>query len=344
MSVRTPRGLVVTVIAVALVGLGSLARGGLHARADQPQPGQQLFDNARRAAEEHDFAGIVEVSWSDAAGRHRSDVVVRSANGVLALGDRPQVIIEGAQRFVQSPSGWLTVWGQSTRVAVPPASAKWDLRVQNGPDVAGRSTREVDAAHRGGGRIRERLYFDDATGLLLRREQLDGHGRVERTIGFTTIGDTGGMFLGPGQAPQPPAHSASRQPRNLDDVTAPFEAPGTTGDAFRLVGRYGESGDTVHLFYSDGLFSVSVFEQQGALDWSSLPPGGEPRTVSGRDAREYRTAGGVVTVWQAGDVVYTTVSDAPSDQVDGVLHAFQPSGSPDLLHRITDFVVGPFSW
>lgn len=344
MSVRTPRGLVVTAVAVALVGLGPLALGGLHAHADQRGPGQQLLDNARRAAEEHDFAGIVEVSWADAAGPHRSDVVVRSANGVLALGDRPQVIIQGAQRFVQSPGGWMTVWGQNTPVHVPSASAKWDLPVQVGPDVAGRSTRQVDATDRGGSHVRERLYFDDATGLLLRREQLDGHGRVVRAVGFTMIGDTGGMFVGPGEAPQPPAHSASRQPNTLEHVTAPFEAPGTAGDAFRLVGRYGESGDTVHLFYSDGLFSVSVFEQQGALDWSSLPPGGEARTVSGRDAREYRTAGGVVTVWQAGDVVYTTVSDAPADQVDGVLHSFHPSGSPDVLHRITDYVLGPFSW
>jgi hypothetical protein len=330
------------VFAVVLVGLGLLAPLGGYARAEQPDPGQQLLGSARRAAEEHDFAGIVEVSWADAAGPHRSDVVVRSANGVLALGDRPQVVIEGAQRFVQSPQGWLSVWGQSTRAAVPSAADKWDLHVRDGSVVAGRPTREVDAVDRGDGRVRERLYFDGETGLLLRREQVDSRGRLVRVVGFTSIGDAT-MLVGPA-APQAPQHSTTRQPRVLQDVTAPFDAPGTVGDRFRLVGRYAEPQKTVHLFYSDGLFGVSVFEQEGALDWSSLPPGGEPRTVSGRDARQYRTAGGVVTVWQAGDVVYTTVSDAPADQVDGVLDSFNTSGRPDVLQRITDYVVGPFSW
>jgi len=346
MSASTARGVVVIAAVAALAGLGPLVVGGLRAGADQAGPGEQLLDDARRAAQEHDFSGIVEVTWSDAAGRHTSDVAVQSANGVLALGDRPQVIVEGSRRFVHAPDGWQTVWGQDVQADVPAASDKWNLTVRDGPEVAGRTTREVDAADRDDGRVRERLYLDVSTGLLLRREQLDRNGRTVRAVGFTSLGEPAGAFFGatPADAPRVPQRSTSRQPRVLEDVSAPFRAPGTAGDRFRLVGRYDESGNTLHLFYSDGLFSVSVFEQEGVLDWTGLPSGGQPRTVAGRDARQYRTSGGVVTVWQAGDVVYTTVSDAPLDQVDTMLDDFNPSGSPNVLERVTDFVVGPFSW
>ena len=70
----------------------------------------------------------------------------------------------------------------------------------------------------------------------------------------------------------------------------------------------------------------------------------EPRTVAGRDVRQYQTPGGVVMVWQSDDVVYTTVSDAPVDQLDQVLADFGPSPSPNALDRVTNFVLGPFSW
>jgi sigma-E factor negative regulatory protein RseB len=305
------------------------------------------LDDARRAAQEQDYSGVLEVSWTDAKGEHNSEVPVRSANGVLALGDRPQVIVNGARRFVQGPDGWLAVWNQETQSDIPSPAAKWDLAVRDGPTIAGRPTREVDATDRHNGQLRERLYLDEDTSLLLRREQLDTRGRTVRAIGFTSIGEPAvGMFIGslPGEAPQAPSRSTNRQPRVLDEVGAPFHAPRSTGDSFRLVGRYDEDDHTLHLFYSDGLFSVSVFEQKGVLDPSGLPAGAESRTVAGRDVRQYRTPGASVMLWESGDVVYTTVSDAPVDQLDDVLADLTPPRSTDAVTRVTDFVLGPFSW
>jgi sigma-E factor negative regulatory protein RseB len=220
------------------------------------------------------------------------------------------------------------------------------LSVRDGPTVAGRPTQEIDATNRHDNRVRERLYLDESTNLLLRREQLDTRGRTVRAVGFTSIGEPAGSFVGalPAEAPRAPARSTSREPRVLREVAAPFRAPGTAGDRFQLAGRYDEDHDTLHLFYSDGLFSVSVFEQEGDLDPAGLPAGAESRTVDGRDVRQYHTPGGVVMVWQSGDVVYTTVSDAPVDQIDDVVADFGPSGSRNALDRVTDFVVGPFSW
>ena len=346
MSMWSPRGLALLAGVAVLAGLAPLALSTEPAATSQTGPGVQLLDDARRAAQEQDFSGVLEVTWSDTRGEHSSDVFVRSANGVLALGDRPQVIVEGARRFVQGSDGWLAVWSQETAPEVPPASDKWVLSVRDGPTVAGRPTQEVDATDRHDNSVRERLYLDESTNLLLRREQLDTRGRTVRAVGFTSIGEPAGTFIGalPAEAPHAPERSTSRQPRVLREVAAPFRAPGTAGDRFQLAGRYDEDHDTLHLFYSDGLFSVSVFEQEGDLDPAGLPAGAESRTVDGRDVRQYHTPGGVVMVWQSGDVVYTTVSDAPVDQIDGVVADFGRSGSRNALDRVTDFVVGPFSW
>jgi sigma-E factor negative regulatory protein RseB len=100
----------------------------------------------------------------------------------------------------------------------------------------------------------------------------------------------------------------------------------------------------VQLFYSDGLFGVSVFEQKGELDWSGLPAGGDARAVAGQDGRRYRTPAGVVTVWQSDEVVYTAVADAPDDQVDELLADVASAGTSSALERVTNFVLGPFSW
>jgi hypothetical protein len=345
MSTRSPRELTVVAAVAALACFAPLLLAPAAARS-QTGPGGELLDEARRAAQEQDFSGVLEVSWSDARGEHTSEVFVRSASGVLALGDRPTVIVDGARRFVQGPDGWLSVWSQDTESDVPSASDKWQLTVREGPTVAGRPTREVDAIDRHHDRVRERLYLDVSTSLLLRREQLDSRGRTVRAVGFTSIGEPAGAFIGafPAEAPRAPARSTNRQPRVVDEVTAPFRAPGATGEDFRLVGRYDEADDTLHLFYSDGLYTVSVFEQEGDLDPTGLPAGAESRTVDGRNVRQYRTPGGVVMVWQSDDVVYTTVSDAPVDQIDGVVADFGPSGSSSPVDRVTDFVLGPFAW
>jgi sigma-E factor negative regulatory protein RseB len=254
--------------------------------------------------------------------------------------------MDGARRFVRSPDGWLAVWSDEIQPDVPAASDKWDLSVREGPTIAGRPTREVDATDREDGLVRERLYLDFSTNLLLRREQLDRRGRAVRTVGFTSIGETAGVFFGaaPADAPRVPDRSTGREPRVLEEVTAPFRAPGTAGDRFQLVGRYEEPDDTVHLFYSDGLFSVSVFEQEGELDRSGLPAGAEPRTVDGHDIHQYRTPAGVAMVWESDDIVYTTVSDAPLDQLDAIVADLGPDRSPSTVDRITNFVLGPFSW
>jgi hypothetical protein len=345
MNVRAARPALVAAVIAALVATGSLADAGLRAAAGPSDPAEDLLASARNAAARSDFSGVLEVTWSDSAGRHRREVPVRSVNGVLSLGDDGEVVVDGPRRFFQETEGWLAVWSQDVQ-PVPSPSKKWRLTLRDGPMVAGRATREVDAAGRDDGRVRERLYFDATTRLLLRREHVDRGGGITRAVGFVTIGEPTSASFGvaPAESPRAPLTSATRQPRSIESVAAPFRAPSTAGDGFRLAGRYRDATGTVHLFYSDGLFGVSVFEQEGTLDRSALPAGGVARSVGGQDAVLYRKPSGVVTVWESDEIVYTAVADAPVDEVDEVVADFAGSDSPSAIERVTSFVLGPFDW
>jgi hypothetical protein len=344
MSARVARPALV-IAAVAALAAVAVTGVGRRAAAGPDDPAEQLLAGARRAAEQHDFTGVLEVTWSDGTRSRSNEVVVRSADGVLELGDEGQVVVEGPRRFLHGGDGWLAMWSRQVVTETPSPSEKWRLTVRDGPVIAGRATREVAAAARDGGQVRERLYFDASTGLLLRLEQLDERGSTERAVGFVSLGESTGSFFGvvPADAPRAPRTSASRQPRPIDSVGAPFRAPERAGNGFHLAGRYRDTAGTVHLFYSDGLYGVSVFEQEGKLDWSALPVG-EARRVGDRDAREYRTPAGVVMVWESDDVVYTAVADAPGDELDDFLADVTPSESSSALERVTDFVLGPFDW
>jgi negative regulator of sigma E activity len=343
MSARVSRPALVVTAMAALAAVGPVADAGLRAAADQPDPAEELMTGARHAAERSNFSGVLEVTWSDAAGAHSREVAVRSTNGVLSLGNEGQVVVDGPRRFVHDTEGWLSAWGREVTSEVPSPSEKWRFTLRDGSVVAGRPTREVDVTGREDGRVRQRLYFDATTDLLLRREQLDRRGNTVRAVGFVSFGEAAGGVL-PADAPRAPRASATRQPSSIEGVIAPFRAPSTVGNGFHLAGRYRDAAGTVQLFYSDGLFGVSVFEHQGELDWSELPAGGDARTVAGHDARRYRTPTGVVTVWESDGVVYTAVGDAPTDQVDELLAEFTPSDSPSAFERVTSFVLGPFDW
>jgi hypothetical protein len=87
----------------------------------------------------------------------------------------------------------------------------------------------------------------------------------------------------------------------------------------------------VNLVYSDGLTTVSIFEQRGRL--ASTPKGSQWDATLGAHVR--RGASGVAT-WQSGDVVYTVVTDGTAavltDAVASLPH--ERGATPTTLGRI----------
>ena len=97
------------------------------------------------------------------------------------------------------------------------------------------------------------------------------------------------------------------------------------------------------LYYSDGLFTASVFEQQGELDWDALPSGGDDTRLADTRTRVYHEPSGDVAVWARNGLVYTCVSDAPSDVFARMVGAMASDGR-SAPESVVDFVLDPFGW
>jgi hypothetical protein len=202
--------------------------------------------------------------------------------------------------------------------------------------VAGRPATVV-LASRGDGKPAQRLAVDDATGLLLARDVLGPKGGVERSVTFTDI-DVGERDA---TAIAPPTDVRTKSAQPLASVPDGYRAPDAPA-GFQLVTR-SRHPDGVLLFYSDGVFTASVFEQQGDLDWGSLPSGGSDTQLADTRTRLYHEASGDVAVWERNGLVYTCVTDAPSDVFDRMVGALASDGR-STPQRVVDFVLGPFGW
>ena len=152
----------------------------------------------------------------------------------------------------------------------PDAGIKYHTSQTEGPVVADRPTLAVEVDEHG--LLRERLYVDEESGLLLKREQFDAGGAVSRAVGFDTL------VLDPATPPPPsPSSPADQAPKALspDRLGAPGLAPDQLAGGYRRLGVYRRSG-VVQVLYSDGMYDLSVFEQPGRLDRHSLAAGGSP--------------------------------------------------------------------
>ena len=93
------------------------------------------------------------------------------------------------------------------------------------------------------------------------------------------------------------------------------------------------AGDGVQAFYTDGLFSFSVFEAKRG----STPDDFDDATkfqVDGEDYRRIVRASTVWVYWAAPDRSYVLVGDLPPDHLEQVLQALPEPGDRGLFVRI----------
>jgi sigma-E factor negative regulatory protein RseB len=304
----------------------------------------ELLDRAREVAETQPFDGVVVVEWRDGRERHSEQVPVHSAGGVLRFGD--EVVGAGARRMVHSTDGWLSLWGHDVVTLGPSPTAKYRLAVEPGPDVAARPTDMVAVQLVGADRLRERLYVDRQSGLLLRRELLDSRGDPYRSVAFLAISNgTGVVAAAAGGAP---LVTRSEEPAPARHLKAPYKIKSRIGTGYRLVGAYRANG-VVQQFFSDGLHGLSVFEQRGhlgAAETTLVGESGRGREVeiSGHTMRAYSASVGEAVVWESDGMVYTAVTDAPWTDLAGAVRDLPHADPPGRLRRVAQTVVSLFRW
>jgi hypothetical protein len=332
-------------IAGALVGglLVFAAPGGAHAD-DDSDAARRLLEHSRDAATGHDFTGTVEVEWRDGGRRREETVAVAVEDGVLHLG-KDRLLGAGNRRMLKTDSGWELLWAAPAEGREPDPGRKYDLEVRPArASVAARPAAVVAIRRHGSDAVRERLFFDEATGLLLRRDQLDGHGRLTRSFAFVKLSPPTSPSPGDDDGLPKLARSHRDAPDALPAVPDRLTAPRHIGRGFVLAGVYSQPNGAVQLYYSDGLLGLSVFEREGDLDWDALPAGGRDADLAGRHAKVYSTVAGVAAVWTADEITYTAVTDAPADEVAAIVDDMDKADEPSTIEDIGRFITRPFSW
>jgi sigma-E factor negative regulatory protein RseB len=182
-------------------------------------------------------------------------------------------------------------------------------------------------ARRGDGGVAALFWIDRGSGLPLRREVFDNSGRLARASAFVSL-EVGRADL-PTTAPQV-VNAAPEQLIDRGQVlelrqtgwVLPGQLPG--GMVLYDVRAQGAGqGLILHLSYSDGLSTVSVFVERGRLATHGLS-GWAHATMGGPVYLRDFGLGRRVT-WNGGGHVYTVVADAPPTSV-AALVAWLPHG------------------
>lgn len=211
----------------------------------------------------------------------------------------------------------------------------YELVVRGRDHCAGRPVTVVEARRLGTERVAGRFWLDQATGLLLRRELYDAAGSIVRATVFVQL-DSGAAA-----APVPAGSLATTdvaEPEVLhdDDLTglrrAGWELPDVLPggmERYRATRMTTDGHLVVQLAYSDGLFTASLFVEQGRLDTESLA-GFRPETLGGATVH-VRTGLHRTLVWSGRTAVYTLVLDAPGTLAPDVVAALPHTPVDDSL-------------
>jgi negative regulator of sigma E activity len=248
----------------------------------------------------------------------QSFLAYRNGGAIVAQVDVDARAGQGSQIMVKNQTGQQLLNGFtpaliSSRVVddelLDLLERNYRLSGTRGSNVASRSATVVAATRGDSHSVAARWWIDDATGIVLWQETYDRRGSVDLSFGFTSVSVSRGDSI---LQHLPPRLSVPRTSTSLT-ISSAAELNASGWSCFRhLAGlslvrirsdRAGNPG-TVHLVYSDGLSTVSVFEQRGQL--TAVPEGFDWDNALGAQVR--RGASGVAT-WQSGEMVFTVVTD-----------------------------------
>ena len=337
-----------------VAGVGTLMAGlpaGAAVRLDPSpvattdEPGaRQLLGSAARAARARTYTGVQYVStWRpDAASSHVADI--RHTPGAGSV-----VTVHPTAGDPRPDTGSDNAVALSSDLDVRLLSLladHYELAVAGTDTCTGRTARVVEARRpgvTGDGAVAGRFWVDDDTALVLRREVFDRSGRLVRSSAFASLSVAPTLTELPVASPDRVDEAALDRLRR-DGWRVPMSLPGGM-DLFDARVRTHEGEDVLHLSYSDGLSTLSLFAQRGRL--GSKPMGGFAREkVAGSPVWVRSSVSPQRVVWGGGGRVFTLLTDAPPESVRDVVKALPHDRAPrtGLLARLSRGLSRLASW
>jgi len=291
---------------------------GLPVAAAADESLEDLMQNA--GAGEFHAVGVVMCSWgSDSAAATYE--VVRTQGMSMVQGPGRDLMLSGSLVAVGSDAVWYALevsewssWSLSDRYSLSEAVPTSRL---------GRSATAVTILENGSPRAR--LVIDDESTIPLVTEILDGDGRVFRLASL--------VEFEPGVGDDHAAMPEDLGSRNVMRRAAAGATLPETAAGYRRADTYGAPGGSLQAYYTDGLFSFSVFESKR---------GPMPREFAGATVfrvgdgayRRLITPTNVWVHWSSPDQSYVLVGDLPPDHLVGVLAELPDPGDRALFVRL----------
>lgn len=185
--------------------------------------------------------------------------------------------------------------------------------------------------------VRERLYVDLDTGLVVRRETFDRDGDPVRVLAFTRLEAHDDRVV----RPEEEELEVEQRALTRADV-AELRAEGFLVEE-SLPGGYGlveahevedTSVPTLHMVYSDGLYALSLYQQQGRLATSAVEGAARLTTDAGGHVWRWPGSEPRRVVWTGDRLTFTALTDAPTDELLTVAGGLPTSRSPSILDRL----------
>jgi MucB/RseB N-terminal domain len=331
-----------------VAGAGTLLAGmPAHASAGanpEPTPGGSAASNSRaltllsaasRAARNRAYMGTQYVStWR--AGRADSSIADVRHNAA-----------EGAVVSVRPTAGGAVDPSVTPTADLDPRlvrllAAHYSLTVAGRSTCAGHPVHVIEASK--GPVVAGRFWIDDATALLLRRETFDRAGRLVRSSAFTTL-EVGPLTADvlPAAAGSDQLDRASIEALRRDGWHIPTALAGDL-ELFDARMRTHDGERVLHLSYSDGLATLSLFAQRGRLGSTKLA-GFNRQHVKGAPVW-VRSSTPERVVWGGGGRVFTLLSDAPPETVNAAVVVLPHDKAPKtgLLARLGRGLARLGSW
>jgi negative regulator of sigma E activity len=320
-------------VGTALIGFGlpmpAVAVVAPEAQREDSPTAVSWLERAAAAPDRVSFHGTqIITSWGPQGASSAMLEIVHAAQqgseiSVVGVGASP-----GAKAFVQradQTSGPAVDGGPLALL-----KATYELDYKCCTETIGRPSVLIEAL-RGDRTLAARFWIDKATGLLLQRQlfTLDGRTMVRATV-YTELEVDNSDFLGH-LPPMLPGAVASVGLGRLDSLRSQgWTCADALPASLRLYDVHQDSaGGSLQFSYSDGLFTVSVFEQRGALDPAAVAAYTATSTADG--AKVYVRQGmPSYAVWSSGGIVYTLIGDIPYDVVGQVVAAFPHEAPPKV--------------
>lgn len=328
---------------------------------------RSLLDRAAQAAEKTAYVGeSLWVTYEDGEPAVSSFLVQSSGDGEISVADRTRYAVR-----LSNEGGSLADHERNWFFPLPAAdlarahkgltrlSEKYDVNIVGTERLLDRPCVRVEIVRRGDDQLVERLWIDQASDLLLRRETYDGEDTLLRMVAYQKLDLNPSHRVRTGEPVRATRGQRPTQTRQEQDVTevddnglkalraagwlVPEEMPG----AYASEGVFAVSaGETQPLqsVYSDGLYTVSLFEQRGSLDPATLPEGAEITTDFGFPAYTWPGAVPRRVVWEASGTTWSLVGDAPPAELRAMVLELPQPETDGFFDRIGRGLGRLWSW